>query len=159
MFADAAASAAALAAGGGFFYARASAREARDAMAAAQRAIDVAVLSRQSAERARLRNRVERVGALVHEIYFSSHVAPGVDQLSERTRGQCDVLNQAVIGLKGALPKSTEVYLARSPSELRERASAARVEIDGVLRRLAAKQPNNQGRRAFRYARRVPWHR
>lgn len=160
MFADVAVSVAAVAAAVGLFYARASAQAARDAMAAAQRAADVAVLSRRSAERARLRYRVERVGELVQELYFSSQVDPSVDALSERTRAQCKVLNQAVIGLKNTLPKSFEVCLARSPDELRERASNARVEIDRVLVGLAGKRPMGRRRSAYRarYTRRVPWH-
>ena len=159
MFADVAASVAAVGAAGGFLYARASTKAARDATASAERAIDLAVSSRQSSERSRLRHRVERVGELVHEISFSSQVAPVGDGLSQKTQGQCDVLNQAVIGLKNTLPKSTEVSLARSPSELRERAGVASVEIDRVLRRLATRRLPNQARGTFRHARRVPWHR
>ena len=155
MFADMAASVAAVAAAGGLFYARASTRAARDAM---EQAIDLAVLSRRSSERSRLRHRVERVGELVHEISFSSQVDPVGDGLSKKTQGQCDVLNQAVIGLKNTLPNSTEVSLARSPGELRERVGKASAEIDRVLRGLAARRPPSQGRGAFRYARRVPWH-
>lgn len=165
-YVDVATSVAAVAAVGGLLYSRQSALHAREsarlgrgAIASAQRAVHVVSSSTRSAERARFRHRVERVGELVHEVYFSSQVDPGVDGLSQRTRGQCDVLNQAVIGLKNTLPKTADVYRARSPGELRERAGIACVEIDGVLAGLSATRSGNRGRRPSSHASRTPWHR
>ena len=157
---EVAASVAALAAASGLWYARASARAARDARAAAARAAELALMSRRSAERARLHHRVERVGELVQEVSFSSQMDADVDGLSPRTRAQCDVLNQAVIGLEDILPKTVVLCGSRSPAELRERADSARAEISRVLAALAA---GGSGRRARayrgKYNRRVPWHR
>jgi len=158
---DVAASVAAIAAVSGLLYARASVRAARDATAAAQRAAQLAFVSRQSAERARLRHRVERVGELVQEVAFSSHVDTEGDGLSPRTRAQCDVLNQAVIGLENILPTSVQLCRARSSAELQERADKARAEIARVLAGLEGKRMGKPRTRAYRgrYNRRVPWHR
>jgi len=158
---DVAALVAAVAAASGLLYARASAHAARDATVAAERAADLALVSRQSAERARLRHRVERVGELIQEVCFSSQTETGIDGLSPRTRAQCDVLNQAVIGLEDLLPKSAELCLARSPAELQERADKARAEVAAVLMQLQGGRPGARRTRGYRgrYNRRVPWHR
>lgn len=158
--ADVAASVAAVLAASGLLYARASARATRDATAAARRAAELAAISRRSAARARLRHRVERIGELIQELYFSSLVDPDADSLSQRTRAQCNVLNQAVIGLKDILPRSAEVCLARSPAQLQERTGSAHAEIDKVLAGLADRRPNSRTRGyRGRFNRRVPWHR
>jgi hypothetical protein len=143
----AAAAAAAIAAAIGLWYARAAAQAARDAAATARRTVELTELARRSAERAHLRHRVERVGQLVQEIYASSLVDPGFEGLSPTTRGQCSVLDEAVIGLKGLLPKSAEVHLATSPKELQGRARKAGVEIDTVLARMARRRPGERRRR------------
>jgi hypothetical protein len=148
LLAEAAASIAAVAAAIALFYAREAAHAGRDAVAAARRTMELADLSRRAAERARLRQRVERVGELVQEILMSSLFDPGIDGLSPRTRGQCNVLNQAVIGLKELLPKSAAVSSATSPVELQRRAGLARVEVDAVLARLARRRPRHRFRRA-----------
>jgi len=152
---------AAVAAISGLLYARASAQAAHDATAAAERAAQVAFVSRQSAERARLRRRVERVGELVQEVCFSSQVDAEVDGLSPRTRAQCDVLNQAVIGLEDMLPTSAALCRARSATELQAKADQVRAEIARVLTALDERRPGGGRTRAYRgrYNRRVPWHR
>ena len=157
---EVAASVAALAAASGLWYARASARAARDARAAARRAADLALMSRRSAERARLHHRVERVGELVQEVSFSSQIDADVEGMSPRTRAQCDVLSQAVIGLEDILPKTVGLCESRSPAELLEQADSARAEISRVLAGLAAGRSDRRAR-AYRgmYNRRVPWHR
>jgi hypothetical protein len=147
-FAVGAAVVAAVAAAVGLWYARAAAQAGRDAVAAAKRTVELTEMARRSSERAHLRHRVERVGQLVQEIYVSSLVDPGFDGLSPTTRGQCNVLDEAVIGLKELLPKAAEVHLATSPEELQERARRARVEIDNVLARLARRRPGDRRRRA-----------
>lgn len=151
----------AIAAVSGLVYARASARAAHDATAAAERAAQLAFVSRQSAERARLRHRVERVGELVQEVSFSSQMDSEFDGLAPRTRAQCDVLNQAVIGLEDILPKSADLCRAGSSAELQARADQARAEIARVLTTLEGKRPGQRRTRAYRgrYNRRVPWHR
>ncbi len=154
-FVDVAATTAAVMAGAGFLYARASARTARAAAEAARRSAAIAERSRQAAARARLRLRVEHVGELVHEILWTSHAEPATGGLSPRSQAQCRVLDQAVTGLKDILPKSAEVGKARSVGELGERAAAANLEIDGVLKKLTRHRPQ----RAFRPRRKVPWHR
>jgi len=124
----------------GLGFARASARAGRDAVAAARRTLELAEVSRQAAERARLRQRVERVGQLVQEISFSSQGDSSVNGRSPVTRGQCNLLGQAMVGLKELLPRSAEVCSATSADDLRNRAEKARVEIDRVLIRIAGRR-------------------
>jgi hypothetical protein len=131
----------------GLWYARAAAQAGRDAVAAARRTVELTEMARRSAERAHLRHRVERVGQLVQEIYVSSLVDPGFDGLSPTTRGQCNVLDEAIIGLKELLPKAAEVHLATSPEELVGRARKARIEIDNVLARMARRRTGDRRRR------------
>ena len=124
----------------GLGYARASARAGRDAAAAARRTLELAEVSRQAAERARLRQRVERVGQLVQEISVSSQGQSSFNGRSPATRARCNLLGQAMVGLKELLPRSAEVCSAKSPDELRNRAEKACVEIDRVLTRIAARR-------------------
>lgn len=121
-------------------YARASARAGRDAVAAARRTLELAEVSRQAAERARLRQRVERIGQLVQEIWVSSQDESSVNGRSPATRARCNLLGQAMVGLKDLLPRSGEVCSATSPDELRNRAEKARVEIDRVLTRITGRR-------------------
>ena len=161
-FVDVAAAVAAVAAVTAAFYARASVRAAGDAVAAAQHSTRISEVSRRASERARLRFRVERVGELVQDIFTASLADPGVDQLSPLTQGQCQVLSRAVIGMKDVLPKSVEVSLTTTPSELTVLAESAQAEIDQVLRGLTRKRPGYRRRSAFRtrhMSRPVPWHR
>lgn len=67
----------------------------------------------------------------------------GRDELSPATRGQFQVLNQSIVGLKKVLPRSVLVCKAGSPAELQSRASDAQVEIDGVLERLTTRRPTS----------------
>jgi hypothetical protein len=143
----AAAAVAAVAAATGLWYARAAAQAAREAATTARRTVELTEMARRAAERAHLRHRVERVGQLVQEIYVSSLVDPGFDGLSPTTRGQCNVLDEAVIGLKELLPKAAEVHLATSPQELQGRARKAQVEIDNVLARMARRRAGERRRR------------
>jgi len=147
VFGDVAVAVAAVAAAVAVGYARASSHAAQDAVQAARRTVEVVEISRQAAERARVRHRVERVGELIQEIFISSTLESEVDVLSLRTQGQCHALSQAVIGLKELLPKSTEVCLAASPAEVQRRASKARLEIDRVLVRMARSRADTRYRR------------
>jgi hypothetical protein len=147
VFGDVAVAVAAAAAAVAVGYARASSHAARDAVQAARRTVEVAEISRQAAERARIRHRIERVGELIQEIFISSAFDSEVDGLSLRTQGQCHALSQAVIGLKELLPKSTEVCLASSPAEVQRRATKARLEVDRVLVRMARSRADARYRR------------
>jgi len=152
LLAEVVAAVAAVAAAIGLGYARSSAHAARDALAAARRTMEVVEMSRQGAERARVRHRVERVGELVQEILISLSFDSRVDGLSPGTQGRCNALSQAVVGLKDLLPRSADVCLASSPIEMQERAVKARAEVDRVLVRLArsrsgARYPRASGAR------------
>jgi len=152
LFGDVAAAVAAVAAAIALGYARASTHAARDAAVAARRTVELAEMSRQAAERARVRHRVERVGELIEEIFVSSafDAEVEVEGVSMRTQGQCHALSEAIIGLKELLPKTTEVFLAGSPTEIQRRAGNARAEIDRVLVRLARGRTDPRARRGSR---------
>jgi hypothetical protein len=154
-FADVAASVAAVTAAAALLYARSSARAAHLAVDATRRTVELAERSRQAADRARLRVRVERIGELVQALAASSQTDSGRDELSERTRGQCSVLTRALIGLNDVLPRSVELGQARTPSEITERAPRATVEIDGLLKKLTV----HRRRSVYLPRQRVPWER
>ena len=148
MFADVSAGVAAVAAAVALWYARGAAHASRDAVTAARRTVQMTELARRDAERAHLRHRVERVGQIVQEIFASSLVRPGLHGLSPAIRGQCRVLDEAVIGLKELLPETAAVSSATSPDEVQKLARNAGVEIDNVLARLARRRPGQPRRRA-----------
>jgi hypothetical protein len=154
-FVDVAASVAAVAAATALLYARSSARAARLAVDASRRTVEVAERSRQAADRARLRLRVERVGELVQVLAASAQAEAGTEELSERTRGQCSVLDRALIGLTDVLPRSIELGQARTSSEINDRAARATVEIDGLLKKLSI----HRRRSVYRPRHQVPWDR
>jgi hypothetical protein len=140
LIADVAAAIAAVAAAVAVWYARDAARAGRATVVAARRTLQLAEASRRSTERAQLRRRVERVGELVEEIASSPMIDSELEELSPRSRGQCQELSQAVIGLKELLPRSAQVCGATSSEELQSRAGKARVEIDAVLMRMARRR-------------------
>jgi hypothetical protein len=154
-FVDVAASVAAVAAAAGLLYARASARAAHVAEDASRRTVEVAERSRQAADRARLRLRVERVGELVQALAASPQVEPSTGELSERTMGQCRVLTRSLIGLNDVLPRCVELSRARTPSEISDGAALAAVEIDGLLKKLAS----HRRRSVYLPRQQVPWDR
>lgn len=147
-----AASGAAVAAVVSLFYARAAAQSGREAVLAARRTIEVAELSRQAAERARMRLRVERVGELVHAIVISSRADRDDAAPSPWTRAEFDLLDQALIGLKHLLPACTVLRRAASRHDLPARAAAALAEVDVVLRGFATPRVAYRHRRPARGA-------
>jgi len=151
-----AASVAAVAAAVGAGYARSAARAGREAADSARRTVEVAELSRRAAERARLRQRVERVGEIVDAIYVGSQSQPHAPTVSPWTRGQINLLGQAMIGLTRVLPMSAALRDARSPSELAHGARLALAEIDTVLAGFTRRRPVYRHRRPspLRHARR-----
>jgi len=147
-----AASGAAVAAAVSLGYARASAQAGREAVVAARRTIELAELSRQAAEQARLRQRVERVGELVQAIVISSRADRDGDGPSQWTRAELDLLDQAVIGLKHLLPECCALRRAASRDDLRARAATALAEVDRVLRGVAGPRSIYRHRRPARPA-------
>jgi hypothetical protein len=117
--------------------------------------MDIAERARQAAARARLRSRVERVGELLQDIAASSMADADSDELSPRSKNQCRVLNRALGGLKDILPKSANVYRARSAAELGSSAANASAEVDEMLKKLTAHRPQS----AYRPRNQVPWSR
>jgi hypothetical protein len=154
-FVDVTASVAAVAAAGGLLYARASARAAHVAVDASRRTVEIAERSRQAADRARLRLRVERVGELVQALAASPQVDPATGELSEKTGGQVRVLSRALIGLHDILPRCVELGRAQTPSEISDRAAGAAIEIDGLLKKLTS----HRRRSVYLPRQRVPWDR
>jgi len=154
-FVEGAASVAAVAAAAAVLYSRASARAARDAVAAAERTVRLAEVSRQAAHRAQLRRRLERVGELVQQIVAASSSEVSTDGLSERAKMQCHALSRALVGLVDFLPRSAELSRATTAGELSERADRAGLEIDAALRKLARYRQQS----TYRPRHVAPWHR